>query len=148
MESKKKVKNIFIQGAISPGFITDSIAKHSSNTAIGGHSIFMGQVRQDEIGGKLVSAIEYSSFEELALEKMHEIREAIFEKYPLICMHVHHSLGDVNAGEICLFVFTSSAHRKPAIEACSELVERIKAELPIWGKEIFQDNTHHWKENK
>lgn len=148
MESKKKVKNIFIQGAISPEFITDSIAKHSSNTAIGGHSIFMGQVRQDEIGGKLVSAIEYSSFEELALEKMHEIREAIFEKYSLSCMHVHHSLGEVNAGEICLFVFTSSAHRKPAIEACSELVERIKAELPIWGKEIFQDNTHHWKENK
>lgn len=148
MESKKKVKNLFIQGAISPEFITDSIAKHSSNTAIGGHSIFMGQVRQDEIGGKLVSAIEYSSFEELALEKMHEIREAIFEKYSLSCMHVHHSLGEVNAGEICLFVFTSSAHRKPAIEACSELVERIKAELPIWGKEIFQDNTHHWKENK
>ncbi|TCD02525.1 molybdenum cofactor biosynthesis protein MoaE [Pedobacter psychroterrae] len=148
MESKKKVKNIFIQGAISPGFITDCIAKHSSNTAIGGHSIFMGQVRQDEIGGKLVSAIAYSAFEELALEKMHEIREAIFEKYPLSCMHVHHSLGDVSAGEICLFVFTSSAHRKPAIEACSELVERIKAELPIWGKEIFQDNTHHWKENK
>ena len=146
--SEKKVKNIFIQGAISPGLIADSIEKHSSKTTIGGHSIFMGQVRQDEIEGKLVSAIEYTSFEELALEKMQAIREGIFQKYPLNCMHVHHSLGLVNAGEICLFVFTSSAHRKPAIEACSELVEQIKAELPIWGKEIFQDNTHQWKENK
>ena len=145
--SEKKIKNIFVSGKIEPAFIADSIAKHSSKTAIGGHSIFMGQVRRDEIAAKFVSAIEYTAYEELALEKMHQIREAIFEKYPLHCMHVYHSLGTVKTGEICLFVFTSSAHRKPAIEACSEIVERLKAELPIWGKEIFEDESHQWKEN-
>lgn len=146
--SEKKIKNIFVDGPIAPAFIADSIAKHGTKTSIGGHSIFMGQVRADEIEGKTVSAIEYTTFEDAALEKMHEIREEIFEKYPLNCMHVHHSLGSINAGEICLFVFTSSAHRKPAIDACTEIVERLKAELPIWGKEIFEDNTHQWKENK
>lgn len=145
--SEKKIKNIFVEGAISPAFIADSIAKHATKTAIGGHSIFMGQVRRDEIDGKFVAAIDYTTYEEVALAKMHEIREATFEKYPLSCMHVHHSLGKIKAGEICLFVFTSSAHRKPAIEACNELVERIKAELPIWGKEIFEDESHQWKEN-
>jgi len=145
--SEKKIKNIFVPGAISPAFIADSIGKHASKTAIGGHSIFMGQVRRDEIDGKFVSAIDYTTYEEVALAKMHEIREEIFGKYPLSCMHVHHSLGSIKAGEICLFVFTSSAHRKPAIEACNELVERIKAELPIWGKEIFEDESHQWKEN-
>ncbi len=145
--SDKKIKNIFVQGKIEPAFIADSIAKHSSKTGIGGHSIFMGQVRKDEIAGKLVAAIEYTTYEPLALEKMHEIREAVFAKYPLSCMHVYHSLGTINAGEICLFVFTSSAHRKPAIDACSEVVERLKAELPVWGKEIFEDTTHQWKEN-
>ena len=145
--SEKKSKNIFVEGSIAPALITESIAKHSSKTAIGGHSIFMGQVRRDEIEGKFVSAIEFTAYEELALTKMHEIREDIFAKYPLHCLHVHHSLGTVRAGEICLFVFTSSAHRKPATDACSELVERIKAELPIWGKEIFEDATHQWKEN-
>ncbi len=145
--SEKKIKNIFVEGAISPAFIADNIAKHSTKTAIGGHSIFMGQVRRDEIGGKLVVEIDYTTYEEVALTKMHEIREAVFEKYPLSCMHVHHSLGKIKAGEICLFVFTSSAHRKPAIDACNELVERIKAELPIWGKEIFEDESHQWKEN-
>lgn len=145
--SDKKIKNIFVQGKIEPAFIADSIAKHSSKTGIGGHSIFMGQVRKDEIAGKLVAAIEYTTYEPLALEKMHEIREAVFAKYPLSCMHVYHSLGTINAGEICLFVFTSSAHRKPAIDACSEVVERLKAELPVWGKEIFEDATHQWKEN-
>ena len=145
--SEKKLKNIFVKGAISPDFIADSIAKHATKTAIGGHNIFMGQVRKDEINGKFVAAIDYTAYEELALTKMDEIREDIFAKYPLNCMHVHHSLGSIQAGEICLFVFTSSAHRKPAMEACNELVERIKAELPIWGKEIFEDETHQWKEN-
>ncbi|WP_205940830.1 molybdenum cofactor biosynthesis protein MoaE [Pedobacter paludis] len=146
--SDKKIKNIFVNGAISPSFISESIAKHSSKTEIGGHSIFLGQVRKDEIDGKSVSAIEYTAFEDLALEKMHEIRENIFEKYPLSCMHIYQSLGRVSAGEICLFVFTSSAHRKPAINACEEVVERLKAELPIWGKELFEDGSHQWKENK
>jgi len=145
--SDKKIKNIFSNGAISPLFIADSISKHSTKTNIGGHSIFMGQVRKDEIDGKFVSAIEYTAYEALALNKMHEIREEIFNKYPLSCMHIHHSLGTIKAGEICLFVFTSSAHRKPAIDACNEVVERIKAELPIWGKELFEDDTHQWKEN-
>jgi len=143
-----KPKNIFVQGPVSPSFIADSIQKHSSKTEIGGHSIFLGQVRADNIDGKKVAAIDYTAYEELALEKMHAIREAIFAKYPLTCMHVYHSLGKVVAGEICLFVFTSGAHRKEAIEACEETVERLKAELPIWGKELFEDETHQWKVNK
>lgn len=142
------IKNIFQEGPIAAQFIADSIAKHATKTNIGGHNIFLGQVRADEIEGKKVEAIEFTSYEEMALKKMHEIREAIFAKYPLTCMHIHHSLGVVKAGEICLFVFTSSAHRKAAIEACTECVERIKAELPIWGKELFEGDGYQWKENK
>ena len=144
----KLVKNIFTPGAIAPSFISDSISKHSSKKEIGAHSIFLGQIRSDVVDHKIVSAIEYTAFEDLALQKMHEIREELFLKYDLTCMHVHHSLGTIAAGEICLFVFTSSAHRKAAMQACDELVERIKAELPIWGKEILTDNSHQWKENK
>ncbi|MCA0383869.1 MAG: molybdenum cofactor biosynthesis protein MoaE [Bacteroidetes bacterium] len=145
---KKTPKNIFTEGPIAPAFISDSIAKHSSNTSIGGHSIFLGQVRADVIDDKQVIAIEYTAYNELALEKMHQIREAIFSKYPLTCMHIHHSLGRVAVGEICLFVFTSSAHRRAAIDACNEIVERIKNELPIWGKEILEDASHQWKVNQ
>lgn len=145
---EKKLKNIFTNGAISSQFIAESIQKHQSNTAIGGHSIFLGQIRADQIGDQQVIGINYTAYEEMALEKMYEIREAIFAKYPVICMHVHHSLGLVAAGEVCLFVFTSSAHRKAAMDACDELVERIKAELPIWGKEILTNESHQWKENK
>jgi molybdopterin synthase catalytic subunit len=144
----RKPKNIFTHGPIPASFIAESIQKHSSQKSIGGHSIFLGQVRADQTQSGLVTAIEYTTFEDMAMEKMHEIREDIFAKYPLTCMHVHHSLGIVTAGEICLFVFTSSTHRKAAMDACDETVERLKAELPIWGKEIVEGETHQWKINK
>ena len=145
---EKKLRNIFVNGPISAQSVADSIQKHSTKTDIGAHSIFMGQVRADKIGDEEVTGINYTAYEDMALEKMYQIREDIFAKYPLTCMHIHHSLGLVGAGEICLFVFTSSGHRKAAMQACDELVERIKAELPIWGKEILTDNSHQWKENK
>lgn len=146
METKKK-KNVFVEGAISPQFIAESIAKHSSKTTIGAHDIFLGQVRADKINGNTVQAIDYSAYEEMAEEKFHDIREAAFGKFELTCMHIYHSLGKVKAGEICLFVFTSSKHRTMAFDACRWVVEEIKANVPIFGKEIFENETYTWKEN-
>ncbi|MDT0688242.1 molybdenum cofactor biosynthesis protein MoaE [Salegentibacter sp. F188] len=144
----RKPKNIFVEGPISSEKIATSIQNHSTKTNIGGHSIFLGQVRADEIEGSAVKAIEYTCYEEMALQKAFEIREDIFEKYDLTCMHIYHSLGEVKTGEICLFVFTSSKHRRPAMDACDELVERIKKELPVWGKEILESSKQSWKVNK
>ncbi|MCO5237702.1 MAG: molybdenum cofactor biosynthesis protein MoaE [Chitinophagaceae bacterium] len=141
-------KNIFIDGAISTQKIANSISEHGTKTGIGGHSIFLGQVRADEMETGKVTAIEYTAYKEMALEKAHEIREEIFAKYPLTCMHIYHSLGVVKTGEICLFVFTSSKHRKTAIDACAEVVEKIKKELPVWGREIIDGGDFKWKENK
>ena len=84
----------------------------------------------------------------MALEKAQEIREEIIAKYGLTCAHIYHSLGEIKVGEICLFVFTSAEHRKEAINACDEMVDRIKKEVPLWGKEILEDNSHTLKENK
>ncbi|HRB72797.1 molybdenum cofactor biosynthesis protein MoaE [Flavobacterium sp. WV_118_3] len=144
----KQLKNSFIEGPISPEKVAKSIAGHLLKTHIGGHSIFLGQVRNDSINGKTVASIEFSAYTEMAEQKIAEIREAIFARYDLVCMHVYHSLGLINTGELCFFVFTSSQHRKAAIQACNELVERIKAEVPIWGKEIFEDESYHWKVNR
>jgi molybdopterin synthase catalytic subunit len=148
MTTQRKPKNIFVQGAIDPSFIANSILSHRDKTDIGAHSIFLGQVRADELDGKKVVAIDYSCYEEMALEKAAQIREDIFGKYPLTCMHVYHSMGKVSSGEICFFVFTSSQHRRAALDACAEVAERIKAEVPIWGKEYFEDETYQWKQNK
>lgn len=142
-----KKKNVFVQGAITPDFIANSIAKHQSKTTIGAHDIFLGQVRADEIDGKTVAAIEYTAYEEMANVKFDEIRETTFQKFDLTCMHIYHSLGSVKAGELCLFVFVSSPRRKQAMKALEYLVETIKEESPIFGKEIFEDESHQWKVN-
>ncbi len=144
---KKKPKNVFVQGAISPEFIATSIAKHQTKTSIGAHNIFLGQVRADEIDGKIITAIDYTAYEEMANQKFYEIREATFEKFDLTCMHIYHSLGKVNSGEICLFVFVSSPRRRVVFEALEYVVEAIKAKVPVFGKEIFEDQTHQWKQN-
>jgi molybdopterin synthase catalytic subunit len=142
-----KVKNVFIQGAITPEFIAQSISNHQSKTQIGAHDIFLGQVRADEIKGKKVEAIEYSAYEEMANLKFHEIKEAAFKRFNLSCLHIYHSKGIVRSGEICLFVFVSSPHRKEVFEALHEVVEEIKKQVPVFGKELFQDDSYQWKVN-
>ncbi|CAN5462339.1 hypothetical protein BH11BAC1_BH11BAC1_01880 [soil metagenome] len=146
MSSEKK-HSVFIEGEILPSLIAESISKHSHKKDIGAHSIFLGQVRNDEINGKKVIAIDYSCYEEMANDVFHEIRETTFTKFELTCMHIYHSLGNVDAGKISLFVFTSSKHRKNAIEACSYVVEEIKSKAPVWGKEILENETYAWKQN-
>ncbi len=144
---EKSSRKVFISGPISPVFIGESIAKHSTRMNIGAHSIFLGQVRNDEKDNRIVRAIEYSAYIEMAEDKFKQIREDAFSGFDLTCMHIYHSLGKVNAGEICMFVFTSSKHRKEAMEACTYIVDRIKSDVPIWGKEIFDDDTHSWKQD-
>lgn len=143
----KKKHNIFVEGPISANFIAQSIQKHSAKHDIGAHSIFLGQVRKDQVDERWVKSIEYTSYQEMANERMAAIREEAFSNFNLTCMHIYHSLGEVQAGEICLFVFTSSKHRNAATEACQFLVEKIKSEAAIWGKEIFEDGEHQWKSN-
>jgi molybdopterin synthase catalytic subunit len=141
------IKNCFKEGPISSQFIGDSIAKHQSKKTIGAHQIFLGQVRQDVIKDLDVVAIEYSAYEEMANNEFDKIRESAFQQFDLVCMHIYHSLGLVPSGEICLFVFVSSKHRRMAQKAVEFIVEEIKNKVPVFGKEILSNDTHVWKTN-
>ena len=147
MSTDKPNKSSFIKGQITSEFIGNSIAKHQSKTTIGAHNIFLGQVRADVIDGKAVTAIEYTAYEEMAEQSFHEIREAAFAKFDLSCLHIYHSLGTVKTGEICLFVFVSAPRRKVVYEALEFLVEAIKEKAPVFGKELFEDESYTWKKN-
>ena len=142
-----KTRDIFTEGPIAPAFIAESIAKHATRTDIGAHEIFLGQVRADEIDGKTVQAIEFTAYREMANEQMIPIREEAFARWPITCMHVHHSQGVIKAGELCFFVFASAPHRQQAREAVAYVTDEVKKRLPIFGKEITRDNTHVWKNN-
>ena len=141
------MKNIFKNGAISPKFISESIEKHQSKIKIGAHQTFMGQVRQDKHQHQTVVAISYSAQEEMCNVLAEKLREEMITKYDLSCIHIYHSLGRVNVGELCFFVFLSGRHRSNTFKAIEECVNRVKAELPIFGKEIYEDESYSWKVN-
>ncbi len=145
--NNEKVNSIFIRGPVSGEFIAEVIHQYGMNSAVGAHSLFLGQVRGDETEGSRVASIDYTTHTEMALEKFHEIQASLFEKYRLTGLNIYHSLGEVKTGEICLFILATSMHRSEAISACSEAVELVKTELPVWGKLILENATVQWKEN-
>lgn len=148
MDRPHKKRDIFVEGSIAASFIAESIAKHATRTDIGGHEIFLGQVRADVIGERTVTAIEYSAYRDMANEGMFAIREEAFVRWPaMTCLHVHHSQGVVKAGELCFMVFASAPHRQQAREAVAFVTDEVKKRLPIFGKEFLSDDTHLWKHN-
>ena len=138
------------------GYLTDRPISHevilrlidtmSGKTDAGGHMFFLGQVRADDSDGKKVKAIQYSAYEEMVKSEAEKIKKSILTEFEDVkSVYIVHSTGTVNVGEISLAVLVSAGHRQQAIQACSKTVELIKANLPVWKKEIFEDNSYHWK---
>lgn len=139
-------ENYLITGPVTPALISEMVEKMGRKTDSGGHMIFLGQVRADEIGGKKVKAIEYSAYSEMVTVEAENIKKTILSEFcDVKSIGIIHSTGTVKAGEISLLVYVSAGHRKQAMEACNKTVEIIKANLPVWKKEIFEDDSHIWK---
>jgi molybdopterin synthase catalytic subunit len=140
--------NYLINGPVFPDIISTHLVKLGSRKDTGGHSIFLGQVRDDLLGGKRVAAIEYSAYEPMLNGEADKIVEEIRNEFDdIISLVILHSTGIVRAGEISLMVLVSAGHRDHATRACRQAVELIKERLPVWKKEIFEDDSHHWREN-
>jgi len=138
--------NYLTDGPVSQKIITLLIEKMGGKTDSGGHMLFLGQVRADVIDGLKVKAIEYSAYIELVNVEAEKIKKTIFSEFADVkSIEIVHSTGIVNAGEISLLVFVSAGHRHQAMQACSKTVELIKVNLPVWKKEIFEDDSHKWK---
>lgn len=135
-------------GPIPPSFVADILGQHATQTSIGGYSLFLGQARADKRHDKRVIALEFTAHETMSRRTIQEIQDNLLAKYPLTCIHCYHAIGQVPVGGLCFFVLTAAAHRKAAIAACQELVERFKKEVPLFGKEILTDQQYLWKENQ
>jgi molybdopterin synthase catalytic subunit len=138
--------NYLVNGPITGSFLTELLDKMGAETGSGGLSFFVGQVRADIINGKIVKAIEYSAYEGMVRGEADRIKKAILVEFEDVrSIDIVHSTGIINAGQISLLVAVAAGHRKQAIEACSKAVELIKEGLPVWKKEIYEDNSHTWK---
>ena len=142
-------REYLVEGPIKPELLNNYLSLLSGSKETGGHSIFIGQVREDTIGEKQVRAIEYSAYEAMVAEEAERIKsltKAAFED--VYNIEIVHSTGIVPAGEMSLFVLVTAGHRDQAIRACRHVVEMIKVSYPVWKKEIFEDDTTRWKENQ
>lgn len=61
-----------------------------------------------------------------------------------VCAAVTHRIGLLEVGDAAIVVAVASAHRAAAFDTCRLLVERIKAELPVWKREVLADGSHTW----
>lgn len=138
----------FVEGAIASIEVTNQLNEFNSFYNVGAYSIFLGQVRKDIINDELVESIEYTANVEMATAQFYLICEEAKKLHAIEKVTILHSLGAVKAGELCLVVIVSCGHRKESFVACEYIVERLKKEVPIWGKEIFENKSHQWKVNK
>jgi molybdopterin synthase catalytic subunit len=141
-------KDFLLDGPIKPSIVAE-IIQSASEQEVGAHSIFIGQVRADNIENKNVTGIEYTAYKEMLEPEMQKIIYIVVKKYDdLKQIHILHSTGLVKTGEISLMVFVACGHRKQSFKAVEEIVELIKEKIPVWKKEIFEDKTHQWPHNK
>jgi len=99
---------------------------------------FIGTVR-DNTDGRSVVALEYEAYAEMAEAEMQRIGIEMIGKWGLHGIAMRHRVGKLSVGEISVIIAVSSAHRREAFEACSEALDMLKATVPVWKKEYFED---------
>ena len=109
------------------------------DNSAGAISIFIGNVRNQGRSGN-VSEIYYEAYNKMAEEKMNEIENEAQTKWAIKKLVAIHRIGNIRVGEISIMIGVSSEHRKDAFEACKYVIDNVKTRVPIWKKEISDEN--------
>jgi MoaE-MoaD fusion protein len=88
-----------------------------------------------------VPSLEYEAYAEMAEPKLRAIAEAEADRHGLCAVAVEHRVGTVALGEPSVIVAASAAHRGEAFAGARAVIDRVKAEAPIWKVEIEADGT-------
>ncbi len=104
----------------------------------GGIDCFIGTVRNHS-HGRRVKALEYSAYVEMGEKLMAEIEEEMRKKWFLHNVILVHRIGMLQVGDVAVVTAVSASHRAEAFEACRYAIDRIKAVVPIWKKEYFEE---------
>jgi molybdopterin synthase catalytic subunit len=100
--------------------------------------VFEGVVR-DHASGRRVIRLEYEAYEEMAASKLEEIRRGILDRHEVRDVAIAHRIGPLEIGETAVAVVVAAAHRGPAFDACRLAMDAIKAEVPIFKHEFYED---------
>ena len=113
-----------------------------ADPAAGGIALFAGAVR-DSDHDRGVSGLSYSAHPSAAGE-LRRVAEVIAEKYPVIGIAAVHRVGDLAIGDLAVVLAVSCPHRAEAFDACRDLIDILKASVPIWKHQRFDDGTAEW----
>lgn len=119
----------------------DEVCAALDDPASGGLTVFVGRVR-DHDGGSDVSGLGYSAHPS-ALERLREVCEQVAERHSVDVAAVHR-VGDLAIGDIAVVVAAAAGHRGDAFAASRDLIDTLKATVPIWKHQRFADGTDEW----
>ncbi|KAL6629813.1 hypothetical protein ACP70R_029578 [Stipagrostis hirtigluma subsp. patula] len=119
---------------------------HVRDLSAGAIATFEGTTR-DHFAGRRVVELRYEAYAAMARRRLAAILREARAAHALRRLAVAHRLGAVPAGEASVFVAASATHRADAMEACRYVIDEIKASVPIWKKEVYDDG-EVWKENR
>jgi molybdopterin synthase catalytic subunit len=108
-------------------------------TGLGGIVTFTGTVR-DETRGKRVLRLEYEAYREMAERKLAEIGEAVAREHGARAAIVHR-VGVLLPGDAAVVIACAAPHRSAAFRACEACIERLKKDVPIWKREVYDDGS-------
>lgn len=133
------MKNRYLVGGpITPLLISELMTLGNDDNGAGAVSIFIGKVRDDEVNGNRIKALEYSAYSEMAEKEadgiVKTVKAAFSDVRKIVLVH---STGMVKSGEASLFIMVTSGHRDHSTRACRHTLEMVKERLPVWKKEIF-----------
>ena len=103
-------------------------------------------VARDSFEGRPVRALEYEAFAEMAVPVMQEIAVEIQARWPGVRVAMAHRTGRLGIGEASVIIAVSAPHREDAYSASRHAIDALKARVPIWKKEVYDDGTA-WKAN-
>jgi molybdopterin synthase catalytic subunit len=110
--------------------------------ASGGLTLFVGRVR-DHDHGLGVRGLEYSAHP-TAIEALRRVCADVAEQYDVHAVAAVHRIGRLAIGDIAVVVATTAAPRGTAFDASRALIDTLKAEVPIWKHQQFDDGTEEW----
>ena len=107
----------------------------ATSKRVGGIVTFLGTAR-DFSRGKEIKKLVFEHYQDMAIEKLKEIREKALEKFDIIEVSIIHRTGEIEIGENIVLIVVAAKHRKDAFLACTWLIDELKKVVPIWKKEI------------
>ncbi len=100
----------------------------------GAVALFVGRVR-DHNQGQPVTLLEYEAYPSMAEKEIQRVVGELQREYPGVRLSCTHRFGALRVGDIAVICAASAAHREHAFDACRQLIERVKARVPIWKRE-------------